>query len=76
MVREHVLLPAASAIDEVDAALASRLDRALFEGVLADVPDAWLGGDADAVRRRYVDYLDARLQQRAGFVAEARCAHG
>jgi hypothetical protein len=76
MVREHVLLPAASAIGDVDAELASRLDRALFERVLAEVPDAWLGEDADAVRRRYVDYLDARLGQRTAFVAEARRAHG
>jgi hypothetical protein len=76
MVREHVLLPAASAIGDVDGALAARLDRGLFEDVLADVPDAWLGDDAPAVRRRYVDYLDARLQQRAAFVGEAQRAHG
>jgi hypothetical protein len=76
MVREHVLLPAASAIGAVDAALAARLDRSLFEQVLADVPDAWLGDEAATVRKRYVDYLDARLQQRAAFVEEARRAHG
>ncbi|WP_166636778.1 HipA family kinase [Cognatilysobacter terrigena] len=76
MVREHVLLPAASRIAEADATLAPQLDRDLFERVLADVPDAWLGDDPDAVRTRYVDYLTARLERRAAFVEEARRAHG
>lgn len=76
LVREHVLLPAASVIGEVDDALAARLDRVVFERVLDEVPDAWLGDEAEACRRRYVDYLAARLEQRAAFVAEARRAHG
>jgi hypothetical protein len=75
-VREHVLLPAATCIAEADADLAPRLDRALFERVLAEVPDAWLGDGADALRARYVDYLSARLERRAAFVEEARRARG
>ena len=76
LVRDHVLLPAASRIGDVDADLAARLDRATFERVLAEVPDGWLGDAADDARLRYVDYLCARLEQRAAFVEEARRAHG
>jgi hypothetical protein len=76
LVREHVLLPAASCIADADADLAPRLDRGVFERVLAEVPDAWLGDAAEALRARYVDYLAARLEQRGAFVEEARRAHG
>ncbi|AXK72812.1 aminotransferase class I and II [Lysobacter sp. TY2-98] len=76
MVREHVLLPAASRIMEADADLAPMLDRPLFERVLGEVPDAWLGDTPVATRERYVDYLTTRLERRAAFVEEARRAHG
>lgn len=76
MVREHVLLPAASQIAQADAELAPKLDRALFDRVLAEVPDEWLGDAPVAVRARYVDYLVERLDRRAAFVEEARRAHG
>ena len=76
MVREHVLLPAASRIAQADAELAPKLDRALFDRVLAEVPDEWLGDAPAAVRVRYVDYLAERLDRRAAFVEEARRAHG
>jgi len=76
LIRHHVLLPAATQIDRVDAELAARLDRATFEAILAQAPDAWLAnGDAtiDAAARRnaYVDYFVARLARRERFVAEA-----
>ncbi|GAB2507739.1 HipA family kinase [Lysobacter humi (ex Lee et al. 2017)] len=76
LVREHVLLPAASRIADVDAELAARLGRDLFEDVLGRVPDDWLGEAPVAMRARYVDYLVARLEQRGAFVEEARRAHG
>ncbi len=77
--RDHVLLPFAGPIDEADARVASRLDRALFEGLVAGIPDLWLpddpnAGDAEGQRAAYVRYLERRLAARARFVEEAERA--
>ena len=68
-IREHVLLPFATALADVDAGLAARLDTATLRGIVADVPSAWLDETGDA-RSRYVDILSRRLAARA-FVEEA-----
>lgn len=75
-IRDHVLLPQASELAAVDAALAPLLDRARIAAVVADVPDDWLapkGGAVQAAARRlqYVDYLVARLRPPRAFVEEA-----
>lgn len=80
-VREHVLLPRASRLQEVDAELAPQLDAQVLGEVVAAVPDEWLqGGDAfaDAATQRqaYVDWLSARLQARQVWLAEAVRARG
>jgi hypothetical protein len=75
---EHVLGPvvdtlAFAELDELDAALADQLTPQLLTEVLEMVPDAWLlemnaaygdPRDAGAWRRRYVEYLLARLEHR------------
>ena len=72
---EHVLLPRASAIAQVDAELAQRLTQSVLEDVLAQVPDCFLeqaaqGADSPALqdvvahRAAYVNYFVARLQTR------------
>lgn len=72
---EHVLLPRASALAQVDMPLAQRLTRPVLEQVLAQVPDCFLqlaahGSDSAllqdvaAHRAAYVNYLLARLQDR------------
>lgn len=81
LIRDHVLLPQADAIREVDAELASRLSRAVIGEVLARVPDSWLDadsglGDAQTQRRAYVDYLLERLELRDSFIEEAVRARG
>jgi len=75
-IRDHVLLPFASSIQEADARLAPRLDATLFSGLAAAIPDVWLpddplAGDADGQRTAYVRYLERRLAARQGFVEEA-----
>jgi len=77
--RDHVLLPFAGPIDDADALLAPALDRDLFKGLAAAIPDLWLpddpnAGDADGQRAAYVRYLDRRLAGRRGFVEEAERA--
>jgi hypothetical protein len=78
---QHVLAGRAAAVDGAGwAALDEELRRALTGDVLAEVlalvPDGWLLGmnaargddrDAGAWRARYVEYLGARLEHRAGW---------
>jgi hypothetical protein len=73
-IRQHVLLPYASRIGEVDAGLRSRLGGGLFAEVVAAVPEGWLAADR---RGPYVEYLERRLENAGVFVEEAlrACAH-
>ena len=71
-IKEHVLLPRAAQIREVDAELASRLSADVIAGVVGQVPDRWLPeGEADATRQAYADYLSARAIGTRSFVEEA-----
>ncbi|WP_338052748.1 MULTISPECIES: HipA family kinase [Protofrankia] len=64
---QHVLLPAAGelavSLPAADAALAPAVTEELLRDVLALVPDAWFGIDAnaDADAARYVDWLHTRV---------------
>jgi len=78
-IRDHVLLPWASKIDEIDAAFRSKLTEEVLTGILAQVPDEWLlpepGAESpDAKRRGYLAYFLERLQSRL-FSEEAARAH-
>jgi hypothetical protein len=75
-VKQHVLLPAASALEETDARLAARVTPELIAELVALVPDEWLGAeprfaDTDAHRAAYVEYFLSRLQAPRDFVREA-----
>ena len=78
-VRDHVLLPWASRLEEADRRLRPRLDAALFARVVEQVPEVWLlpepsfGGVAtpDDMRAGYVKFLTQRLAAAAAFVEEA-----
>jgi hypothetical protein len=75
-IREHVLLPFATRLEEADAHLAPRITRPLLDAILGEVPDGWLCVDAPftdpaAHRAAYVEYLCRRLAARQDFVAEA-----
>ncbi|HWU88654.1 MAG TPA: hypothetical protein VN253_15405, partial [Kofleriaceae bacterium] len=74
-IRNHVLLPFAGVDDlrAADAALAPQITEAVLAEVLAEVPDAWLAGEAtpEAIRRGYVEHLAARLAPPRDFVEEA-----
>jgi len=76
MIAEHVLLPFASALTDVDDALAQRLAPATLRDIVGLLPNAWLAGDpafgsVDERRAAYVDYLCARVQAPRDFVQEA-----
>ena len=80
LIGDHVLLPFATKIAEVDAELAALLTEAHIERIVGLVPDSWLVDEPafdtpTAYRQAYIDYLKRRLQVRAVFVQEAVRAH-
>ena len=75
-IREHVLLPWASRLQEADVVLRSRLNEEVFERVLALVPDEWLEPEPgistpDEKRSAYVSWLMQRLEAAPLFLEEA-----
>lgn len=74
-VRDHVLLPWASRIEEADLRLRPLLDGALFARVIGEIPDSWLLTDpglSPADRRAgYLAFLTRRLEAAPAFVEEA-----
>ncbi len=79
-IRQHVLLPWAARVRDVDPVLRQRLSADLFTRILDAAPDGWLlpepGAETPAAKRAaYVDYLTNRLQAAGEFVEEAARAH-
>jgi len=78
-IKEHTLLPFASALDEADAVLRTRLTPEVIREVVDLVPDRWLNGEPRFAgnaehRQAYADYLLSRLEASHVFVEEARNA--
>lgn len=79
-IRDHVLLPFASALRRADDTLPARLGPDVLREVLAEIPDAWLDpepglADPAAVRDAYLRYLELRLAGPRAFAEEAVRAH-
>jgi hypothetical protein len=79
LIREHVLLPLADRLREVDGAMRAQLDQTLLAQIVGQVPEVWLGGEgapADPVahRQAYVAYLAHRLEKADLFMEEADAA--
>lgn len=79
-IKDHILLPAASAIAQADADLAPRVTPELIAALVAAIPASWLAGepafpDGEAHRAAYRDYLTRRLAEPRLFVEEAIHAH-
>ncbi len=73
MIRNHALLPFAGDLAAADAVLAPRITLAALREIVAQVPDAWLSGEAtpEATRQSYVEHLWSRLAAPRAFVEEA-----
>jgi hypothetical protein len=76
LVKDHVLLPAASLIGDVDAALADALTPDVIAAIVDLVPAAWLAewtpaGDVARARAAYRRHLTDRLTAPREFVEEA-----
>jgi hypothetical protein len=79
-IKDHVLLPFASQLAQVDATMAACLTPERIAEIVALIPDSWLTDDPmfsgpAAQRRAYVDYFVRRLQAPRAFLEEALRAH-
>ncbi|HLZ60800.1 MAG TPA: HipA family kinase [Ktedonosporobacter sp.] len=77
-IKEHVLLPFASMLAEVDGALKKRLTVGLLQEIVNAIPDSWLSdplfADQSVHREAYLAYLLDRLASSQIFVEEAQHA--
>jgi len=76
LIRDHVLLRAASLLEDIDATMAARLTTEIIAGIVELIPDAWLGeggSESEGVpyRAAYSEYLLDRLASPRAFVEEA-----
>ena len=78
-IKDHVLLPVASELQEVDAAFRQMLNPEIIRSIVALVPDAWLTDESmgeiiEERREVYNRYLLTRFTQSEIFVKEAEHA--
>ena len=76
MIKDHVLLPFASSLCDVDAKMTGRVTLGVLDGIVKLIPDAWLVGDSlfgghAQHRDAYLEYLLSRLELPHGFLEEA-----
>jgi len=69
LIKNHVLLPAASQLVEADRMCKSALTPEILEAVVNEIPEGWL--DQEGQRAAYLAYLQARLLASYIFVEEA-----
>ncbi len=67
----HVLLPWATGIAAAGERARGLISAERLAGILALVPDAWLGEDAASLRSDYLGYFMRRLAGSRGFEEEA-----
>lgn len=79
LIKDHVLLPQATALSEVDADFKQRLSPTLLANIVRLVPDSWLvweGSDLspEAIRAVYLEFLLIRVGHSHVFIQEAQHA--
>jgi|SRR3569833_33744 len=78
-VKDHVLLPRATQLDEVDAELKLILTEERIRGIVELVPDKWLTGEQvfetpGQYREAYIEFLTTRIAHSDMFIKEAQHA--
>ena len=76
MVKDHVLLPFATALQDTDAKMTAELTPDVIERIVNDIPESWLVDEAlfenrDQHRAAYIDYFCNRLTPPHEFLEEA-----
>jgi hypothetical protein len=75
LIKDHVLLPLAGQLKEVDAEFRTMLTSDIINSIVDLIPDDWLGQDsAEGKRQIYAQYLNKRLGASDIFVEEAQRA--
>ncbi|KIA93248.1 aminotransferase class I and II [Flavobacterium sp. KMS] len=79
LIKDHVLLPQASLIKEVDSEYKAVLTPELLHEIVALIPDEWLNWEdtdetPEALRNVYLQFLQTRLNHSEIFVKEAENA--
>jgi len=79
LIKDHVLLPQASLLEEVDAEYTALLTEDKIRQIVNLLPDEWLQWEGveqtpDEVREIYVQFLMVRLQNSAIFIKQAQNA--
>ncbi len=78
-IRDHVLLPAATQLEQMSDECAETLTESFFTETLRRIPDDWLTqrgafAEPEAQRAAYLAYFMRRLERRSTFVQEAENA--
>ena len=78
-VKDHVLLPLATKLEEVDSAFRSLLPPERIRSIVSLIPDEWLVGyspdeSVDEQRQVYIKFLETRLSHTEVFIKEAQNA--
>ncbi len=76
LIKDHVLLPFASSLREVDSKISGRVTPDVVDSIVKLIPDTWLVGDSpfgrsNQHRDAYMEYLLSRLQPPHVFLEEA-----
>lgn len=76
LIKDHVLLRSAGALEAADARMTERITTEIIDGVMQLIPDEWLISDSpfatsDEHRDAYREYLHNRLQAPHHFLEEA-----
>lgn len=76
LIKDHIMLPFASALESVDGPMASTITENVIRETVELVPDDWMYGDSAfattaANRQAYVEYLLRRLEGPRYFLEEA-----
>jgi hypothetical protein len=76
LIKDHVLLPFASGLREVDSQMSARATPEVIGRIVKLIPDAWLDEDAsfggkNQQRDAYMEYLVSRLEPPRAFLEEA-----
>lgn len=79
MIKDHVFLPDASALDEANASLKSLLTIEVIHHIVSMIPTVWLEDEtgsftAEQQRKSYIEYLEKRAKNSDLFVKEAKDA--
>ncbi|MBS1501564.1 MAG: aminotransferase class I and II [Bacteroidetes bacterium] len=77
-VKDHVMLPRATELENVDVEFKSILTSERIKAIIFTIPDEWIVSEwlesPDEVRATYAKFLETRLQASANFVKEAQHA--